>query len=308
MKLVFMWKYVRLLLATTLLAGTAACGDTAAGDDGGRLDVVAAFYPLQFVTEQVGGDAVRVRNPVPAGAEPHDLELGPRQVAAIIDADLVVYLRGFQPAVDDALRSRDRGVDLDAATVQPLRDGYVPLEEGAFAQDAKGTDPHVWLDPTRLAGIADAVAATLGRVEPARAASFRANAAALRTRLDALDASYRAGLRTCALRTFVVSHNAFGYLAERYRMVQVAVTGLTPEEEPTPARLAEVARLVRERGVRVVFFETLVSPRIARTLAREVGARAEVLDPVEGLAADDGDYVSVMRTNLTALRTALRCT
>lgn len=305
-----MWKRLRILLAATaLVAGTAACGDAAAGDEGGRLDVVAAFYPLQFVTEQVGGDAVRVRNPVPAGAEPHDLELGPREVAAIIDADLVVYLHGFQPAVDDALRSRDGGGTLDVATVQPLHDGYVPLEEGAFARDAKGADPHVWLDPTRLARIADAVAATLGRVEPARAATFRANAAALRTRLGVLDTAFRDGLRTCALRTFVVSHNAFGYLAERYGLIQVAVTGLTPEAEPTPARLAEVSRLVRQRGVRVVFFETLVSPRIARTLAQEVGARAEVLDPVEGLAPDDdGDYLSVMRGNLTALRAALRCT
>lgn len=296
------------LLTVTTLGACAGGSGSVSADGGGRLDVVAAFYPLQYVAEQVGGDRVRVRNLVKPGAEPHDLELSPRQVAEISDADFAVYLRGFQPAVDEAIADHAADRSLDAATVQPLEDGFVPLEEGELHEDEKGKDPHVWLDPIRLAGIADAVARELGEADADHAAEFTANAKALRAELEKLDGEYRTGLANCAQKTIVVSHNAFGYLAKRYGLTQLAITGLTPESEPSPARLAEVATFARRNNVKTIFFETLVSPKIAETLAREVGAKAEVLDPIEGLEAGSADdYVSVMRTNLTTLRNALAC-
>jgi zinc transport system substrate-binding protein len=300
-----MYRRLTAVLAAACLA--AGCGGSASGTGGtaGRVGVVAAFYPLQFVAEQVGGGRVSVRNLVTPGAEPHDLELSPREVAGVVDADLVVYLHGFQPAVDDAVTVRGDRPSLDAASVRPLRDGYAPIEDGRARTDEKRADPHVWLDPTRLAGIADAVARKLGEVDGANAAAYAANARALRARLDALDREYRAGLAGCGQTSFVVSHNAFGYLAARYGLTQVPITGLTPEDEPSGARLAEVARFVREKRVRVVFFETLVSPKLARTLVDETGARADVLDPIEGVTGDD--YLAVMRRNLAALRTALEC-
>jgi len=288
---------------------SAACGPTpgAATDD--RLTVIAGFYPLEFLAERVGGDRVRVSNLVKPGAEPHDLELSPRQVAVVGEADLVLRLGGFQPALDDALsQTTDRAV-LDVATVEPLHDGFVPLEEGELAEDERGKDPHVWLDPVRFAAIADAVAARLSALDRDHAAAYRSRAVALRRDLETLDQEYASGLRTCRSRTIVVSHNAFGYLAQRYRLVQVPITGLTPEEEPSPGRLAEVAAFARKHGVTVIFFETLVSPRIAKTLAAEVGARAEVLDPIEGLPpGSTADYPAVMRSNLATLRSALGCT
>ncbi|HEV2087917.1 MAG TPA: metal ABC transporter substrate-binding protein [Cryptosporangiaceae bacterium] len=297
-------------LAASALAATVAagCGVPAGSSPGGRLDVVAAFYPLQFVTEQVGGDRVAVRNLVPPGTEPHDLELSPRQVAELGSADQVVYLKGFQPALDDAVADQAADKALDVAAVQPLATGYVPIEAGELHQDEKGTDPHVWLDPIRLAAIADTVAARLAALDQPHAARYTANATALRTRLTSLDAQFAKALADCAQRTIVVSHNAFGYLAARYRLTQVPITGLTPEEEPSPARLAEVARYAKDHHVRVIFFETLVSPKVARTLADEVGATAKVLDPIEGLAeGSTGDYFSAMRANLATLRDALRC-
>ncbi|HEY0487795.1 MAG TPA: metal ABC transporter substrate-binding protein [Mycobacteriales bacterium] len=298
MTLMFMYSRIALAVAAAAtLAFTAACGGPGtAGASGGRVDVVAAFYPLQYVAEQVGGDRVHVTNLVPPGAEPHDLELSPRQVASLGDAGLVVYLSGFQPAVDAAVGSEARGHALDAAAT-----GTQLAGEG-------GKDPHIWLDPTRLAAVADAVATRLGKVDPAHAARFTANAAALRGKLTALDGEFRTGLTRCASRDIVTSHAAFGYLAARYGLHQIGITGLTPDQEPTAARLAEVARLARDRHVRVVFFETLVSPKIAETLAREVGARAEVLDPIEGLEpGSSGDYLSVMRADLATLRSALGC-
>ncbi|MFI5954827.1 metal ABC transporter substrate-binding protein [Cryptosporangium sp. NPDC051539] len=299
---------LRAVVAALLVAVVAGCSALTDDKPDGKLGVVAAFYPLQFVSQQVGGDRVAVTNLVQPGVEPHDLELSPRQVAEVTDADAVVYLRDFQPAVDDAVDEGAAKKSLDVATVAPLRDGYVPLEEGELHRDEKGKDPHVWLDPTRLAGIADAVAARFGKLDPAHAAEYTANAKALDTKLATLDAEYKSGLANCEQKTIVVSHNAFGYLSARYGLTQVPITGLTPEAEPSAARLAETAAYAKKNGVTVIFFETLVSPKIAQALAREVGAKAEVLDPIEGIQkGSSADYFSVMRSNLTTLRGALSC-
>jgi zinc transport system substrate-binding protein len=186
---------------------------------------------------------------------------------------------------------------LDVAAVRPLLTG----PEGQ-------PDPHLWLDPTRYAGVAGAVAGRLTQADPAHRADHRARADALTEDLAGLDGEYTVGLRDCKRRELVVSHAAYGYLAVRYRLEQVAISGLSPEEEPTPQRLAEVSDIARAHHATVVFFETLVSPKIAEALAAEVGARAEVLDPLEGLRpASRDDYFSVMRRNLDALRTALDC-
>ena len=281
-----------LLLALTACssAGTSGSGTAAAAAGPERLEVVAGFYPLQFLAERVGGDAVRVEGLAPAGAEPHDLELGPQQVAGLSAADLVLYLQGFQPAVDDAVEQQAAGRALDAAAVEPLVDG----------------DPHVWLDPARTSRLADAVAERLAAAAPASAAGFRERAAALRAELTALDAELRSGLATCERRELVTSHAAFGYLARAYGLTEVGITGLTPDEEPTPGRLAEVAELARSSGVTTIFFEETVSPKVAEALAAEVGAQAAVLSPLE-TRPEGGDYLTGMRAGLAALRTALGC-
>ncbi|SBT45882.1 metal ABC transporter substrate-binding protein [Micromonospora auratinigra] len=306
---------VRRALAATAalltLGGVAACsGGDGSGSDPGRVDVVAAFYPLQFLAERIGGDAVTVTNLVKPGAEPHDLELHPRQVGQVADAELIVYLGGFQPAVDEAVAQNGNDRAFDVAGVQPLRDategGHEHEGEAGHEAEHGGKDPHLWLDPTRLATVGDRLAERLGRVDPDRAADFAARAKALHTELDGLDAEYTRGLATCQRREIVTSHTAFGYLTARYRLEQVGITGLSPEGEPSPQRLAEVAREAREHAAGTIFFETLVSPKVAETVAREVGARTAVLDPLEGRPAD-GDYLSAMRTNLQTLRTALDC-
>ncbi|MGR6321494.1 metal ABC transporter substrate-binding protein [Micromonospora soli] len=305
----------RVLAASTAalltLGGAAACtGDDGSGSDPQRVDVVAALYPLQFLAEQVGGDAVRVTSLAKPGAEPHDLELNPRQVGQVSDAELIVYLAGLQPAVDEAVEQNAGDRAFDVATVQPLRDatdgGHQHEGDAGHEEESGGKDPHVWLDPTRLATIGDRLAERLGKADPDRAADFTARAKTLRAELERLDADYAQGLRTCQRREIVTSHTAFGYLAARYQLEQVGITGLSPDAEPSPQRLAEVATEAREHHATTIFFETLVSPKVAETVAREVGARTAVLDPVESAPAD-GDYLSAMRTNLQTLRTALDC-
>jgi len=296
-------------LAVPLLA-LAGCS-SAPGDDA-AVQVLASFYPLQMVAEQVGGDRVEVRSLTPPGAEPHDVELSPAQVAALGTAQLVVHQSGFQAAVDDAIAQTRPEHVVDAAAQADLASADTHDEdehdEGAEDDhDHDGLDPHFWLDPTRLPAVADAVADALTEIDPAGADTYRANAEELGTRLAELDADYTAGLATCERRVVVTSHEAFGYLAHRYDLEQVGISGIDPETEPSPARLREVGALVADEGVTTIFFETLVSPKVAQTLAADLGVTTAVLDPIEGLTDDSQDYFSIAAANLEALRVALSC-
>jgi len=287
------------------------CADPASDANAGeRISVRASFYPLQWVTERVAGPRADVTNLTPPGAEPHDLELGPREVAAIGAADLVVYLRGFQPAVDEAVAQEAGDSGLDVSRAARLVEAPGTGEPADQTEDGHGVrDPHFWLDPTRLADVADAVAARLAKVDPAGAPSYADRAEAVRADLAELDAQLQEGLAGCAGTDLVTSHTAFGYLADRYGMRQVGIAGLTPEAEPSPRDLAEMAAFVRERGVRTIYYETLVAPDVAETLARETGARTAVLDPLEGLTDESPgtDYRSVMRANMATLQEGQPC-
>jgi zinc transport system substrate-binding protein len=266
-----------------LLAG---CGGSAGA--GGRERVVAAFYPLAYAAEQIGGTSIDVTNLTPPGAEPHDLEVSPGDVRQLREAELVLLLgHGFQPQLERAAGTRN---------------GVVRLLDTPGLRRFPNGDPHVWLDPLRYATIATRIGAALHDAD----ATDRFVA-----RLRGLDRDYRRGLARCERTEIVTSHEAFAYLAQRYGLRQVAITGLSPEAEPSPRDLEDVIDLVRRTGATTVFFETLVSPRIAETVAREAGARTAVLNPIEGLTPAEqesgGDYFSLMRANLAALRAALGC-
>ncbi|GEL99626.1 zinc ABC transporter substrate-binding protein [Cellulomonas terrae] len=298
----------RLALLIALPLVLTGCA-TSSGAEDGTVDVLASFYPLQFVAEQVGGDRVDVDSLTPPGAEPHDVELSPAQVSRIDGADLVVYLSGFQAAVDDAVTQTSPEHVVDAATEATLRpEGHEEESPEEHDEHEHGdTDPHFWLDPSRMPSVVDDVAAALSELDPDGADTFAANAAALTQRFQELDAAYETGLAQCDSRTFVTSHEAFGYLADRYDLHQVGISGIDPEAEPSPARLAEVSTIVRDEGVTTIFFETLVSPKVAETLADDLGVDTAVLDPIEGLSDPDADYFSIAEANLDALRMALSC-
>ena len=305
-----------LLAGLLSIAVVSACGATGGrGADDGRLDVVAAFYPLQYAVQQVGGDHVAVQGLTKPGAEPHDLELSPRQVATIAQADVVVYEARFQPAVDAAVDEQAKktafdvssAARLDLVAVEDGHDHGGETEEEHAEHGAR--DPHFWLDPLRYADVGDAIAARLAERDPADAAAYRANAAAFRASMTTLDGEFRTGLKSCAIDELVTSHAAFGYLSQTYGFHQESITGLTPDAEPSPAALAELTRHIRATGASTVYAETLVSEDVARTLARETGARLAVLDPIEGItsASAGRDYPSVMRANLKVLRAGQEC-
>lgn len=304
-------RVLALLVGCCLLAAGCAAGPA---DDGGRLQVVAGFYPIAFAAERVGGDRVSVVSVAAPGAEPHDLELTPRQVAEIADADLVVYLAGFQPAVDAAVAQEapDRSVDVGQGIPPLPAEANVTLgapEAPERHDHSEGqADPHVWLDPRNMITIGRTIEARLAALDPGGAPAFRANRARLAGELTRLDRRWAAGTRVCSSRDLVVSHAAFAYLAARYGFRQVAIAGLSPEEEPNPATIAELADFVRTSGTRTVYYETLVDPKVATTIAAEAGIDTRVLDPIEGVPpARAEDYSSLMEANLTAVRGGQSC-
>jgi ABC-type metal ion transport system, periplasmic component/surface adhesin len=303
---------VALLLAAA--CGGGGGGDGAAGADG-RPQVVAAFYPLFEAAQRVGGDRVDVVNLTQAGTEPHDLELTPRQVDLIEGADLVLYLGGgFQPGVEEvAERSEGEAIDAmaDLTLLPGVPDEHEEEAEGEEHAGESGMDPHVWLDPRLLARMVERVEAALARDDAGGKAAYASNSEAYRRELGLLDDEFGKRLATCQRRVIVTAHAAFGYLARRYGITQEPIAGFSPESEPDPKRLAELAELVRSTGTTTIFTETLVSPRVAETLAREAGVTTAVLNPIEGLTQDElgkGEtYVSVMKQNLAVLAEALGC-
>jgi zinc transport system substrate-binding protein len=284
---------VRTVIVLTLVAvGVLAAGCSGSENDQGRRHIVAAFYPIAYAAARLAPDA-EVENLTPAGAEPHDLELSARDVQRVHDADVVLYFGdGFMPALEKIVDGNPHAVD--------LLKGRQLVAAGAGEETA--LDPHVWLAPLRYAAIVREVAAALGTPRAADG---------MVAQLRRLDQRYRRGLARCERRQIVTSHAAFGYLARAYGLEQIPLTGLSPEAEPSAKALERLVRQVDEDGATTVFFETLVSPKLAQTVAREAGAQTAVLDPIEGLTQDEiesgADYFSVMRENLAALRKALGC-
>jgi len=311
----------RLVAAVSAAALVSGCGvltDEAAGE--GR-EVVASFYPLAWVTERVAGDDWTVTNLTTPGGEPHDLELGIGATADVADADLVVYLAGFQPAVDEAVDTTAEGATLDAADVVGLQPVADHSEEGHSEEegheephaeedphDHGDEDPHFWLDPLRMAELSEAVADQLAELDPEGADTYRERAADLVADLEQLDQDFTDGLTGCRRDLVVVSHDAFGYLS-RYGLHFEPINGLSPDAEPTPATLAELADVIEDEGVTTVFSERLASPAMAETLASDLDVETGVLDPIEGLTDEtaDQDYLSLMQENLRALQEANGC-
>ncbi|MFE3248334.1 metal ABC transporter substrate-binding protein [Streptomyces sp. NPDC059209] len=343
---------VRRLIPTAALAGSAALGlvalsacspsDAADGGGGaggkgdGRLAVIASFYPMQYLAEEIGGTHVDVSTLTKPGVEPHDLELGTRQAAQLGEADYILYLKGLQPAVDEAVTAAGVKNTVDAATLTTLEkhgsevghshgDEHAGEEHGGgehgedehaeeehageeHAHEGEaGTDPHIWLDPVKYAEVAKGVGASLEKADPDNAEAYRKNTTALVERLTTLDTAFEKGLADTSTKTFITTHSAFGYLAERYGLKQESISGLSPESEPSPARIKELRSIATQDKVGTVFFETLVSDRTAKTVAADSGLKTDVLDPLEGITkkSKGADYVEVMESNLAALEKAL---
>lgn len=304
----------------------AACGDDS-GAANGKVSVAASFYPMAFLAQQIGGDHVEVQNLTKPGVEPHDLELSPKQTGELSQVDMIVYLKGLQPAVDEAVKQSEVENVAEATSFTTLEkhgddvhgekdhdhgdgDGHDHGDEGGHEGhdhgDTAGGDPHVWLDPVRYAQIAEGVGKQLQKADPDHKAEYKKNTDALVSRIETLDKDFKKGLKGKKTDTFITTHAAFGYLAERYGLHEEAVSGIDPESEPSASRMKDLHKVAKEDDVDTVFFEDNASDKTAKTLAKDLRLKTSVLSPLESLKDPKRqDYFSVMHQNLTALKIAL---
>ncbi len=270
---------------------------------------MASFYPLADLAKNIGGSQVEVATITPTGVEPHDYEPTPQDLAKVYQAKLVLLNGNGLDAWGDRLLT-----DLRSKHIPVIRmsDALVVLPTDGAASNKELYDPHVWLDPQNVIREADLVSDALSTIDPSHAQTYAVNRDVYTSKLMQLDADYRAGLMTCQTRELFTSHNAFRYLARRYGLVSSYLQGLSPEEDPSPQTMANLANRAKRERISYVFFETLVNPKLAETLAQEIGAKTLLLNPIEGLTAQDvaagKDYLQLMRDNLANLRLALRCT
>lgn len=280
---------------------------------GPGVQVVASYYPLYDFARQVGGDKIRLSNMTPAGAEPHDFEPSAKDLARAQTAAVFIYNGGNLEPWAEKFTQAFSGTVVRAKDHIDVRSGY-DHEHEAEAEADHGEpvdDPHFWLDPVLAQQIVKNIGDGLQRADPANADYYAANAERYSRQLADLDEAFRKGLSDCKQRTIIVSHESVGYLTARYNLEAEAITGLSPEVEPSAARLAELTQLVQQKQIRYVFFESLVSRQLADTIARESGAQTLVLDPIEGLTDEaqkaGKDYLGIQRDNLGNLRRALSC-
>lgn len=321
MKMTVMNGRRRLISGTAVAAATAlglgalsACSSSsAAAGDSGKFDVVASFYPLAFLAEQIGGSYVHVTSLTQPGQEPHDLEISAKQTAQLQESDAVLYLKGLQPSVDDAVAQSEIRTKVDAASLTSLEEhgnevgGHAAAHDTHQGEEAGAEDPHIWLDPVRYAQVAKGVGAAFEKADPKHADTYKKNTEALAKKLDDLNTRYADGLRNTKTKVFITTHAAFGYLAERYGLTEEAINGLDPESEPSAARVRDLEKMAKADGVSTVFYETLVSDKTAKTIAKDANLKTDVLDPIEGITPKSRgrDYFQVMDSNLKALQTAL---
>ncbi|MFF1696159.1 metal ABC transporter substrate-binding protein [Streptomyces sp. NPDC058257] len=309
--------------ATVLgLTALSACSSSSSADKNGdgKLNVTASFYPMQYLAQEIGGDHVAVDTLTKPGVEPHDLELSPKQTAYLGESDVILYLKGIQPAVDDAIGQSGVENTVDAAKLTKLEKHGTGVghdhghegeehsdEEEHGHEDEAGADPHIWLDPVKYAEVAKGVGKAMEKADPDHAAAYKKNTEALVKKLDGLNTEFENGLRNTKTKTFITTHSAFGYLAERYGLEQESIAGIDPESDPSPARIKELQDIAKEDKVSTVFFETLASDKTAKTLATDASLKTDVLDPLEGITdkSKGDDYIGVMESNLAALQKAL---
>lgn len=296
-----------MLVSTLLLSG---CGKSEETKEDKKLNVMTSFYPVYDFTVKVGGDKINATNMIPAGTEPHDWEPATKDIADLEKADVFVYSgAGMEHWAEDVLKSLSN----QNLTVQEASLGITLLkgheEEDGEEEEHGQFDPHVWLNPMFAKKEMENIKDALVKADPENQAYYEANYETYAQKFDELDQTYRDTLSPLPEKAVVVAHEAFGYLCSAYGLTQMGIEGLTPDSEPDPARMAQVIDFVKENQVKTIFFEELVSPKVAETIAKETGAETEVLNPLEGLTDEQlkngEDYFSIMEKNLDVLKEAL---
>ena len=272
-----------------------------------KLRVAASFYPLYFFATEIGGNSTTVYTVTPEGSEPHDYEPTAHDIARISESRiLVINGGGLEPWVEKIK------TNLNADHTLLIEAGQGLATQRIIERGESVIDPHIWLSPSLAKQMVEKIAQGFAVADPTHADSYALNAEALKKKLDTLDLAYQKGLGRCAQKNIIISHASFGYLATSYQFNQVPIAGISPDAEPSAKQLAEVADFAKKNDIKFIFFESLVSPKLAQTIADETGAQTMALNPLEGLTDEDivagKNYITEMEQNLANLKLALQCT
>lgn len=288
-----MKKFLLLCLCLLFISG---CGSSDSVDKN-KMQVAASFYPMAEFAKAVGGDKVQVTTMVPAGAEPHDWEPAPKDLTKLGRSKVFVYNGIVEPWAEQALTA------LSERNIMGVQAG-----EGLYECNGK-QDPHIWISPKKALVEVERITDAFCAADEANAEYYRANSKKYCAELSALDKKLEDITASAKRRSFVTAHAAFGHLANDYGLRQLAIAGLSPEAEPTPADLQRLINTVRKEDVKYIFFQTLSNPKTAKLLADETGARVSVLDPLEGLneegRKENLTYLKIMERNVENLGKAL---
>lgn len=304
-----------IILAFGLMSGCTQSQDMSSIDS--TLQIAATFYPFYDLTRAIAGDAASVYSVVPPTTEPHAFEPSPQDIARLQQVNLFVAtgleFEAFEEKLvqslpqDTPVIAASEGIVLLEGEEHSHDEHEEEYEEHEEEQDHAGTDPHVWLSPANTQIIAQNIAQGLIVHDPEHASVYEANAQKLLTQLQELDALYAQSLSTCAKDAIIVTHNAYQYLARDYGFEVISISGLSPESEPTPRQMQELVEEAQLHNISAVFFEELVDPRVAGSIAREIGARTFTINPVAG-SVEGKSYMQIMHDNLQELIAGLECT
>lgn len=317
------------LLSAILLSGCTRPNDSHHQDKTGRLTVVATLFPLYDFARNIAGDKADVRLLLPPGAEPHSFEPRTSDLVMLNHADVFLYTNRFmEPWAEDLLKGMQNSrllvvdVSRDVRFIAGSIDGtegrnkHQHRKQGTKddqeAHKGQGADPHIWLDFTNAQSMVDNIAGTFMAKDPANRDFYTKNAEAYKARLEGLDSAYQKGLSNCRKKVFVSGgHYTFGYLANRYGLRYRAAYGFSPDAEPTAKNLADISKMLQREGLSHIFYEELLAPRVAETLAKETGVTLLKLHGSHNISKDEFNasrsFIELMEKNLNNLRTGLQC-
>lgn len=303
-----------ILLMVSGCSNTASTKNEKTSEESKKLQIVTTFYPMYYFTKEVAGSSANVELLIPNGAEPHDWEPTAKDMAKIQDADVFIYnSQYFELWTEKVLKSiNDSNLKVvEAASGIKLMDALESEdeEEHGHSEHTSSKDPHVWLSPVLAQLEVNTIAKALEQADPKNKDQFQKNAEALNAELADLDHLYKETIDKAKKKEFVTQHAAFGYLAKQYGLTQIPIAGLSPDVEPTLGKLAELTELTKKKKVKIIYFEEMTSSKVAETLAKEIGAKTEVLNPLEGLTKKEQeqglDYLDVMKNNLESLKLSI---
>ncbi|MBH0231212.1 metal ABC transporter solute-binding protein, Zn/Mn family [Halobacillus yeomjeoni] len=320
---------LNVIIITFIAVFLTACstGDSSSEDQTtDEITIYTTIYPLEYFTEQIGGEYVNVKSILPPGSDPHTYEPTTKEMVKMAEADAFIYsgatLEGYAEKISSTIQPEDvkvveaaHGIDLekhehDGELINHAQDNDTENHSDSHeGHNHEGNDPHIWLDPLRSVQMAENIKDALVELKPEREALFNENFNDLKERLNELDQKYHEVLSSLPGDEIIVSHAAYGYWEQAYGLEQIAISGLDPSNEPSQKELERIIEEGKGKKIDHILFEQNVTPKIAKVVQKEIGADLLRVHNLSVRTEEDlkqeEDYFTLMDQNLEVLKKAL---